>query len=59
MFQLEFTRATDQTSCSFSNSRGSNMCLWYAAGREMSDKNLEQQINITFCVKIDESTSKQ
>jgi hypothetical protein len=34
------------------------MCPWYTAGGKMSDKNLEQQINIKFCVKIGKSTSE-
>ena len=28
------------------------MCPWYTVGGKMSDKNLEQWINIKFCVKI-------
>jgi hypothetical protein len=31
------------------------MCPWYTVGRKMSDKNLEQWINIKFSVKIGES----
>ena len=34
------------------------MCLWYTVGRKMSDKNLEQRINIKFCVKIGKSASE-
>jgi hypothetical protein len=34
------------------------MCLWYTVGGKMSDKNLEQQINIKFCVKIGKSASE-
>jgi len=34
------------------------MCPWYTVGRKMSDKNLEQQINIKFCVKIGKSASE-
>ena len=34
------------------------MCLWYRVGRKMSDKNLEQRINIKFCVKIGKSSSE-
>jgi hypothetical protein len=33
-------------------------CLWYTAGEKMSDKNLEQCINITFCVRIGKSASE-
>jgi len=29
--------------------------MWYTVGRKMSDKNLEQRINIKFCVKIGKS----
>ena len=32
--------------------------LWYMVGRKMSDKNLEQWINIRFCVKIGRSASE-
>jgi hypothetical protein len=28
------------------------MCPWYTVGRKIRDKNLEQRINIKFCVKI-------
>jgi hypothetical protein len=31
---------------------------WYTAGGKMSDKNLEQRINIKFCVKFDKSASE-
>ena len=34
------------------------MCLWYTVGRKMSDKNLEQRINIKFCVKIGKSANE-
>jgi hypothetical protein len=34
------------------------MCPWYAVGGKMSDKNLEQWINIKFCVKIGKSFSE-
>jgi hypothetical protein len=34
------------------------MCPWYVLGGKMDDKNLEQQMNIKFCVKIDESASE-
>jgi len=39
----------------FPSSRGSSTCPWYTVGGKMSDKNLEQQINIKFCVKIGKS----
>jgi len=42
----------------FPSSRGSSTCPWYTAGGKMSDKNLEQQINIKFCVKIGKSASE-
>jgi len=58
MFQLAFTQAKDQMNYSFLSSRGSSMCPWYMVGRKMSDKNLEQQINIKFCVKICKSASE-
>jgi hypothetical protein len=58
MFQLAFTRATDQMSHSFQCSRGSSMCLWHTIGRKISVKNLEQWINIKFCVKYDKSASE-
>jgi hypothetical protein len=34
------------------------MCLWYTVGGKMSDKNLEQQINIKFLVKIGKRASE-
>jgi hypothetical protein len=34
------------------------MCPCYTVGGKMSDKNLEQQINIKFCVKIGKSVSE-
>jgi uncharacterized cysteine cluster protein YcgN (CxxCxxCC family) len=37
---------------SFPSSRGRSKCPWYTVGGKMSDKNLEQRINIKFCVKI-------
>ena len=43
---------------SFPSSRGSSTCLWYMIVRKMSDKNLEQWINIKFCVKIGKSASE-
>jgi hypothetical protein len=41
---------------SFPSSNGSS--LLYTVGRNMSDKNLEQQINIKFCVKTGRSASE-
>ena len=35
------------------------MCPWYTVGRKMSDKKLEQRINIKFCVKIGKSASEK
>jgi len=58
MFQLALTWATDQMSRSFLSSRGSSTCPWYTVGRKMSDKNLEQRINIKFCVKIGKNASE-
>jgi len=43
---------------SFPSSRGSSTCLWYTVGGKMSDKCLEQRINIKFCVKIGKSASE-
>ena len=43
---------------SFPCSRGSITCPWYMVGGKMSDKNLEQRINIKFCVKICKSASE-
>jgi len=43
---------------SFPSSRGSSTCPWYTVGEKMSDKNLEQQINIKFCMKIGKSASE-
>jgi hypothetical protein len=34
------------------------MSPWSAVGGEMGDKNLEQHINIKFCVKIGKSSSE-
>jgi hypothetical protein len=45
-------------SCSFPSSRGSSTYPWYTDGGKMSDKNLEQQINIKFRVKIGKSASE-
>jgi hypothetical protein len=52
MFQRVSTWNTDQMGHPLPSSRGSSTCLRYTVGRKMSDKNLEQQINIKFCVKI-------
>jgi len=43
---------------SFPSSRGRNSCPWYTVGGKMSDKNLEQRINIKFCVKFGKSASE-
>ena len=43
---------------SFPSSRGSSICLWYMVGGKMSDKNLEQWINIKYCVKTGKSASE-
>ena len=43
---------------SFPSSRGSSTCPWYTVGGKKSDKNLEQQINIKFCVKIGKRASE-
>jgi hypothetical protein len=37
---------------------GSSTCPWCTVGEKMSDKNLEQQINIKFCVEIGKSVSE-
>jgi hypothetical protein len=37
---------------------GSSRCPWYAVGVTVSDKNLEQQINIQLCAKIGKSASE-
>jgi hypothetical protein len=33
-------------------------CPWYTVGGKMSDKNLEQRINIKFCVRIGKRASE-
>ena len=38
--------------------RRSSTCPWCTLGDKMSDKNLEQRINIKFCVKIGNSASE-
>jgi hypothetical protein len=43
---------------SFPSNRGSSTCPLYSVGGKMSDKNLEQRINIQFCVKIGKSASE-
>jgi len=40
---------------SFPSSTGSNMYPWYRVGGKISDKNVEQRINIKFCVKSGKS----
>jgi hypothetical protein len=42
----------------FPSSRGSSTCPWYTVGAKMGDKNLEQQINIKFCLKIGKSAGE-
>jgi hypothetical protein len=42
----------------FPSSRGSSTCPWYTVGGKMGDKNLEQQINIKFCLKIGKSAGE-
>jgi hypothetical protein len=59
MFQIAFILAKDKLSCSFPSSSGSIVSLWYTYGGKMSDKNLEQRINIKFCVKIGKSAVKR
>jgi hypothetical protein len=44
--------------CSFPSRRGSSVCPWYTVGKKISDKNLEQQINVKFCVKIGKSATE-
>jgi len=34
------------------------MCPWYTVSRKTSDKNLDQQMNIKFCVKIGKSATE-
>jgi hypothetical protein len=46
-------------SLSFPSSGGNSIYPWYTVGGKMSDKNLEQQINIKFCVKFGKSASKK
>jgi hypothetical protein len=43
---------------SFPSSGGSNTCAWYTVGGKMSDKNLEQRINIKLCVKVGKNRTK-
>jgi len=43
---------------SFPNSRGSSTYPWYTVSGKKSDKNLEQRINIKFCVKIGKRASE-
>jgi hypothetical protein len=42
----------------FPSSRGSSTCPWYTVDGKMCDKNLEQRINIKFCVKTGKSASE-
>jgi hypothetical protein len=43
---------------SFASIREYSTCPWCTVGEKMSDKNLEQRINIKFCVKIGKSASE-
>jgi hypothetical protein len=43
---------------SFPSRKGSSTCPWYTVGGKQNDKNLEQRINIKFCVKIGKSASE-
>jgi hypothetical protein len=43
---------------SFPSNRESGTLPWYTVGGKMSDKNLEQRINIEFCVKIGKRASE-
>jgi hypothetical protein len=43
---------------SFPSSRGSSKYPWYTVGEKMSDKNVEQWINVKFCMKIGKSASE-
>jgi hypothetical protein len=58
MFHLATTRSTDQISHSITSSTGSSNCPQYTVGGKMGDKNLEQPINIKFCVKIGNSATE-
>jgi hypothetical protein len=42
----------------FPSSRRNRTCSWYTVGGKMSDKNLEQWINIKFCVWIGANASE-
>jgi hypothetical protein len=42
---------------SLPSSRRSSVCPWHTVGGKTSDKNLEQRINIMFCVQISKSAS--
>jgi hypothetical protein len=53
-----FTRATDKISCLFPSNRESSIRPWYSAGGKMSDKNLEQRLNMKFCVKTGVSATE-
>jgi hypothetical protein len=41
-----------------SEQQRSSTCPWYTGGGKMSDKILEQRINIMFCVKIGKCASE-
>jgi hypothetical protein len=53
IFQLAFT-SYRQSGCLFPIRRGGSTC----PDRKMSDKNLEQQINTEFCMKIGKCASE-
>jgi hypothetical protein len=40
------------------NQQGRSTCPWYTVGGNMSDKNLEQRINIKFCVETAKTASE-
>jgi hypothetical protein len=39
----------------FPSSSGNSTCLWYDNGWEVSDKSLEQRVDVKFCVKTGNS----
>src|SRR5258705_7678819 len=58
MFQILRVKSTGQLSHSVPSSSGNSTCPCYTVGGKMSDRNLEQRINIKFCVKIGKSASE-
>jgi hypothetical protein len=56
-FGVESGKLMYPSTFGFQSSIGSSTCLWYTVGK-ISDKNLEKQINIKFCVKIGKSASE-